>query len=470
MKTSLLIVLFACGCLSASAATEPASAYLFAHFAGNSAKDEQVYFAVSQDGLNWTDLNKSGPVLRSTVGDKGVRDPSLLRTVDGKKFILLATDLRIANGKGWDAARLHGSTSLVFWESADLVTWSEPWRVDVAGSIPGAGCAWAPAAIYDDSTGDYFVYWATVSPINGVREARIYGAHTKDFRTFTPPELYIDRDADGPDKGDTLDTRIIEVKNAKYRYYRVSAGTQITLEGADAIRGSWTRIGDLAQLGYTSSTVGSPILFQYNQEPKWSLFVDQHATGRGYLPLVSTNLDAPRGFHVLPASDYSFGASRKIHGGILGITRREFEGLLAKWSGLPVVRLAPLSAPDRLIRHFSFQIRLEADVSPVEDSRWQLAPGLVPGPDHVTFRSVNFPDRNLVVTNSGLVLAPSDGSPDYAARATFHRIPGLEDPNGDSFRLLDKPNRYLIEQGDSLGVGVPESEAERRAATFTIRD
>lgn len=320
---------------TAAAPSEPASAHLFAHFIGESERGEQIYFSVSEDGLRWTDLNNSEPVLVSTIGDKGVRDPSLVRSPDGKKFYLLATDLRIANGKGWDPARFHGSTSLVFWESTDLVNWSAPWMVDVASAIPGAGCAWAPEAIYDESTGDYFVYWATISPRDGVREARIYAARTKDFRSFTPTELYIERNGTGVHNGDIIDTQIIEVKGQKHRYYRASRDEQITIEGADSLTGTWERIGDLAHLGYTGHKVEGPILFQFNQEQKWALLVDRYATGGGYLPLVATKLDDPRGFVEVPADAYSFGASLKRHGGILSITRSELDALRAKWPTRP---------------------------------------------------------------------------------------------------------------------------------------
>jgi hypothetical protein len=314
---------------------EPASAYLFAHFTGESPRGEQIYFAVSEDGLRWTDLNNSEPVLVSALGDKGVRDPSLVRSPDGKKVYLLATDLRIANGKGWDAARFHGSTSLVIWESTDLVNWSAPWLVDVAGAIPGAGCAWAPEAIYDADAGDYFVYWATISPRDGLRAARIYGARTKDFRSFTPPELYIERKGRGLGKGDIIDTQIIEVKGQKHRFYRASRDGQITIEGGDSLTGVWERIGDLAHLGYTAGKVEGPILFQFNQQQKWALLVDQHSINGGYLPLTSTHLDDPRGFLVLPSDAYSFGASKKRHGGILSITASELAALRAKWPGQP---------------------------------------------------------------------------------------------------------------------------------------
>lgn len=316
-----------------TAETSP-NAYLFAHFTGESADGEQIYFAVSEDGLRWTDLNQSQPVLRSSLGDKGVRDPSLLRTRDGR-FILMATDLRIANGKGWDAARFQGSTSLVFWESADLVNWSEPWMVDVASAIPDAGCAWAPEAIYDEVTGDYFVYWATISMRDGEREARIFGARTRDFRTFTSPELYIERTGDGLNARDIIDTQIMEVAGARHRYYRASRDAFITIEAADYIAGPWTRVGDISHLGYTARQVEGPILFPFNDRPAWALLVDQYAAGKGYLPLVTEQLDDVRAFRVLAAADYALGTSRKRHGSVLNITRREYEALLAKWPVSP---------------------------------------------------------------------------------------------------------------------------------------
>jgi hypothetical protein len=121
------------------------------------------------------------------------------------------------------------------------------------------------------------------------------------------------------------------VNGQKYRYYRASRDTQITIEGADSLTGTWERLGDIGHLGYTARKVEGPILFQFDQEQKWALLVDQHSTNGGYLPLTSTNLDDPRGFQVLPSDGYSFGASKKRHGGILNITRSELAALLAKW-------------------------------------------------------------------------------------------------------------------------------------------
>jgi hypothetical protein len=68
--------------------------YLFVTFRGQKdPMDEQVYFALSKDGKNWSALNDSKPVLVSQLGEKGVRDHYLLRSHDNKKFYLIATDL-----------------------------------------------------------------------------------------------------------------------------------------------------------------------------------------------------------------------------------------------------------------------------------------------------------------------------------------------------------------------------------------
>ena len=135
--------------------------YFFAYFAGEGYSDgEQIYFASSQDGLNWDDLNNNKPVLTSTLGEKGVRDPFIIRSPEGDKFYLIATDLKINGGNGWTAAQNNGSQSLMVWESTDLVNWSDQRMVEVSADID-AGCTWAPEATYDELTGEYVVYWAS---------------------------------------------------------------------------------------------------------------------------------------------------------------------------------------------------------------------------------------------------------------------------------------------------------------------
>lgn len=313
---------------AAMSATSPYSDYLLVHFTGDTPDGEQLYFSTSHDGYHWSDLNDSRPVLVSKLGEKGVRDPSILRAVNGK-FYILATDLRMANGKGWDVAMHKGSTSLVIFESTNLVDWSAPRLVDVAGAIVDAGCAWAPEAIYDEEAGDYIVYWTTIGLMDGINKPRIYYSRTKDFVSFTPARLYIDR----PGTVGLIDTQIVKADDPKspYRYYRASGDGQITLEGANQLLGEWKRIGDLTSVGLTGKDVEGPILFRITQTGEWGLWVDQYAKNRGYLALTSPDLSKAENFRIVDSAKISLGASRKRHGSILNITADEYRAVLAKW-------------------------------------------------------------------------------------------------------------------------------------------
>ena len=94
--------------------------YLFIYFIGEQEDGEQVYFSVSSDGLHWEDLNQGKPVLRSCVGEKGIRDPFVVRDSENDRFYMMATDLRIGAGKGWEEAQYRGSRNLIIWESCRL--------------------------------------------------------------------------------------------------------------------------------------------------------------------------------------------------------------------------------------------------------------------------------------------------------------------------------------------------------------
>lgn len=456
------------GCVSHASSKQPFAAYLFVHFTGESPIGEQIYFSVSKDGLNWHDLNNSLPVLYSNLGEKGVRDPAIIRTHDGKKFYILATDLRIANGRGWDAARFEGSHSLIFWESTDLLNWSKPWSVNVSGEIPEAGCTWAPEANYDDATGDYIVYWAIIAPKDGVREARIYYAKTKDFREFTSPELYIERVGEGVNSKDIIDTQIVKVDGGAYKYYRASRDSQITIEAGNSILGEWTRIGDISHLGYTAREVEGPILFQFNNQQKWCLLVDQYAAGKGYLPLVTTDLSDCNNFQVLKPGQYSLGESLKRHGEILNITQDEYEALKAKWPSVAACRVESLANPGHYLRHANFLARVDANVQPAQDSQWRIVPGLDSKEGTVSLLSANFPNHYIVKVGDGFKLEPNDGTDAFAARASFIKVPGLADSSGVSFQLIGEGDQYLACSGAMLEVGTVNSETDKAGVTFRI--
>ncbi|OLS33403.1 family 43 glycosylhydrolase [Bacillus sp. MRMR6] len=296
-------------------------AYLMTYFTGESSTGEQIYFASSEDGLNWEDLNQGSPVLTSDIGEKGVRDPYILRSPEGDKFYQIATDLRIASGKGWGAAQNAGSKSIIIWESTDLVNWSEPRMAEVG--LLNAGCVWAPEAVYDEKTGEYIVFWASrlIDENGNLSYQDVYYSKTRDFYTFTEPKIFIDR----PGNTHIIDTTIIEHNGT---YYRYSADGQITIEKTDSLLGNWSEVGSFTWSEIRGNAVEGPLIFKFNERDEWNLMVDQYSTGQGYLPLILSDLSVDE-FEI---GSGSLGSNRKRHGAVLNITQEEYEAIKLKWT------------------------------------------------------------------------------------------------------------------------------------------
>ena len=89
----------------------------------------------------------------------GLRDPFLVRSPEGDRFYLLATDLRVHGDGTFRRAQERGSRSLMVWESTDLVHWGEQRMVEVSprgrrqhlGARGGVG----------RGPRQYVVYWAS---------------------------------------------------------------------------------------------------------------------------------------------------------------------------------------------------------------------------------------------------------------------------------------------------------------------
>ena len=443
---------------SASAQTTYAS-YLMAHFIGEGSGGEQIYLSHSDNGLNWTDLNRGQIVLRTPLGTKGVRDPIIVRNPAGNRYWIVATDLHIGSGTSWGDAANNGSRNLVVWESTDLVNWSIPWLLPVAASIGDAGDAWAPEAIWDASAGNFLLYWATNSTVSGLKKHRIWSARTTDFRSITTPQVYVNpAGTEG-----IIDTQIIEVAGGTYRYYRASKATQIVIEGGNSLTGSWTRLGDLANL--TGSGVEGPMWAKFNDRNEWALWLDQYATGRGYMPVLTTNPASVSGYRT--TSGYSLGSNLKRHGFILNLTSAERSRVLARYQSPVFNRLQSYNYQDRYVRHYNMDVRIDPSVSPVADSQFRLVPGLASS-SAVSFESVNFPGHFLRHVDYDFVLAPRESGGTFNADATFNRVAGLADSSWSSFTSYNYPTRHIRHYGYVLRLDPVSTTQERADATFRV--
>lgn len=297
--------------------------YLFVFFTGEQTPmSEQVYFALSKDGRQWRTVNGGRPVLVSEIGEKGLRDPFILRSRDGKSFHMIATDLSIHLNGDWIRAQTNASRSIVVWNSPDLVEWSEPRLVEVAA--PDAGCAWAPEAIHDEENDDYLVFWASKNRRHDFAKQRIWAARTKDFVTFGEPFIYIEKE------NHVIDTTIIRDSGRYYRFSKDEQYKAITMEVSDQLMGPWEDVS-----GFTLSRLqGYEGPQAYMLEPAtadkpavWALVIDHYARGRGYQPYITTDLSS--GIFT-EASDFHF-PQRFRHGSVLRVTAEEYQRLEAKF-------------------------------------------------------------------------------------------------------------------------------------------
>ena len=295
--------------------------YLFVYFVGEGSGGEAIYFAVSQDGYNWKELNRGKAVLNSTLGTTGLRDPFLMRSEDGEKFYLIATDLCINKDGDWWKAQTAGSTSVMFWESEDLIHWSEQQMLQINNKT--AGCTWAPEMYFDKETGEYMIFWASRTRGDGYAKQRIFYTTTKNFVEFAKPKAWINYPYS------TIDTTIIEEDGSYYRFTKYEDQARIIMERADSLMGEWTQVDSLildAQKG-----VEGPTCFEFHEEDikngqRFALLLDNFG-GSGYYMLTTDSL-ADGEFQKVKG--YSL-PDRPRHGTVIRITDEEYEALMNEY-------------------------------------------------------------------------------------------------------------------------------------------
>ncbi|KAH8597584.1 glycosyl hydrolase [Bisporella sp. PMI_857] len=330
-------------------------AYAFAYFTGNTIAGEKIYFAASQgnDALHWNELNGGQPVLTSTKGTKGLRDPFIIRSPEGDTFYLLATDLSIGSGTSWGDSVRIGSRYLEVWESNDLKTWSAQRHVLVSPAT--AGNTWAPEAYYDTDIGAYVVFWAsslyaeTDTSHTGSTYHRMLYVTTRDFVTFSSTQIWQDAGMS------RIDSTVIESNNVFYRFTKDegASGTgcsDIIQESSSSLLASlpsWTILDTCIGRDAGTSAVEGPTVFHSNpgdvNGQKFYLFVDEYS-GRGYIPLETADISKPS-WKV--SASFSLPTSPR-HGTVIPITAAELAGLtgssskskrsaIAKREGSPVL-------------------------------------------------------------------------------------------------------------------------------------
>ena len=175
--------------------TAPDAGYAAAYF--RSDDDERIYAAATteNDVFTFEEVNGGAPVVSNEADTTGHRDPYILRSHDGDRYYMIATDLCIGCGTSWGEAQSNGSLKVNVWESTDMVHW-ERTNGDENGAIPvnqpEAGMTWAPEAYWDDDLQSYVLFFASrlyddADHTSGDGHAQMFAVLTRDFTTFTSP-------------------------------------------------------------------------------------------------------------------------------------------------------------------------------------------------------------------------------------------------------------------------------------------
>ena len=320
--------------IKAAVTLEEFEGYAFSYFVDSSLNGEKIFFAASNgnDALSWTELNNGEPVLASSEGTGGLRDPFLIRSPEGDTFYLIATDLSIGSGTSWDDAVRHGSRFLEVWESNDLINWSDQRHVEVAPS--NAGNTWAPEAYYDEDLGAYLVFWASSLYADddpdhtGESYHRMLYATTRDFVSFSEPVVWQDAGTS------RIDSTVLKEGDVYYRFTKdEGAGgtgcTDIIQESSSTLRDtldSWTVIASCIGRDAGTQAVEGPTAFKSNpgdvNGDKFYLFVDEYVD-RGYIPLQTEDIANPD-WQI--AKSYTLPPSPR-HGTVLPVTAAELAAL-----------------------------------------------------------------------------------------------------------------------------------------------
>ena len=294
-------------------------AYLFTYFNSNAPEDEQICYAISDDGYNFTPLNHGLPVISSdTIAlTQCVRDPHILRCEDGKTFYMVCTDMR--SQLGWSSNRgivLLKSTDLIHWQHSTVnfpTRYTKTWKNVIR--------VWAPETIYDRQAGKYMVFYSLRTSDPGSFDRIYYQYANADFTDLEgePRWLFDARNA-------TIDGDIVynEADQLYHLFYKQESGRGIYQAVAKNLTDRWQMIdGHVEQTEEAVEGVG---VCKALDGKSWIIMYDCYSNGH-YQFCRSEDLKT---FQFVQNTETK-GKFTPRHGTIIPITLAEKERLLKEY-------------------------------------------------------------------------------------------------------------------------------------------
>lgn len=187
----------------------PDTGYAAVTFESDSNGGEKAWVASTEknDFFTFKTRNNGQAVLTNDADTGGLRDMFVLRSHEGDKYYLIATDLKVSS-MGWSQNQVNGSRKVEVYESTDMMNWTRT-NGDGNGGItintPNAGMTWAPEAYWDDDLNAYVVFFSSrmftddtrTTPVKNDKTgnssyAQVRYAITRDFVNFTEPQMWQD--------------------------------------------------------------------------------------------------------------------------------------------------------------------------------------------------------------------------------------------------------------------------------------
>lgn len=308
--------------------------YLFAHFKEKRTMDgEQVYFALSRDGYNWESVNGGEPVITCTKGELGCRDIELVRLHTGG-FVILATDLCIVNrmdendNVDWKKVNSSGSKCLSMWTSDDLISFSEQELVYFGRD--DFGCLWAPEVFFDEDNREYLIHWGSTVKEDDFSHMSIYCCKTKDFKTFTEPELFFTKD------NEILDSHLVKIGDTYHLFYKNSSNPPMNMHAtSNALFGEYKHDKKFENYMAALDRPGSyeaPTTYEL-PDGRWCLMLDFFGCEKdkmGFVPFVSNQVGNADFRMCREAFSFPYGFK---HGGVIEITQAEYDRIQSHYNG-----------------------------------------------------------------------------------------------------------------------------------------
>jgi sucrose-6-phosphate hydrolase SacC (GH32 family) len=196
-------------------------------FAYNLENGDGLHLAYSDDGYKWTPLKNGEPFLKSEIGSKLLRDPSLIEPERGEFHMIWATG---ESDQGFGYA-----------SSKDLIKWSEQRLVPISDKLKAYNTR-SPILFYERKVRLFHIIWSATVP--GLREEKVEEGEasniflsitTRDFVNFTEPKVFHDPKYNCPD-GSLL--QVGDEYKLVFKDGRPDQGT-LRISSAPMLNGKW---------------------------------------------------------------------------------------------------------------------------------------------------------------------------------------------------------------------------------------